>query len=249
MGRSALHIAGRILGVACLAAVLSGCADPVAPVGKLSDLDIPEPEASVGIADQSDGGGGFFARLGLSRPQPAEAGNSETAAAPRSGPDAQTVAVGTLLPFGEVARVCDLPAAQRGKEVARYPERGGRYRLYDSAPGQTAPHSFYLTGFPDGCARQFTAALAVFGRAGMHEQIRYVLPDAAQPYSDTDKAYEEVKSRICGVARQKPCGARLSHLERDTVFLSLYERFGSNARWSNLLLHGGQVLAQDIKSN
>lgn len=47
--------------------------------------------------------------------------------------------------------------------------------------------------------------------------------------------------------RREPCGARIKRLERDTVFLSIYERFGDNARWKNLLLHNGDLLAQDVK--
>jgi hypothetical protein len=69
-----------------------------------------------------------------------------------------------------------------------------------------------------------------------------------QPYSDTDKAYETLKSRICKVPRRKPCGSRIGRLEKDTVFVSVYERFGSNAHWKNLLLHDGAVLALDRKS-
>ncbi len=164
-----------------------------------------------------------------------------------NAPDAQVVEFGTSLGYGQVARVCGKRKSDFGREVARYPEKRAKYRLYDSAPGTTAPHTFYLTGFPDGCARQFTAALAVFGSAGMHEQLRYVLPDSAQPYSDTDKAYEKLKSRVCRVGRKRPCGAKLSLLEKDTVFLSLYQYYGGNARWANILLHDGQVLAKDFK--
>ncbi len=47
--------------------------------------------------------------------------------------------------------------------------------------------------------------------------------------------------------RKKPCGSKVSKLDRSTVFVSIYERFGSNPHWSNLLLHDGKVLAQDKK--
>ncbi|SDO99030.1 hypothetical protein SAMN05216196_11537 [Lutimaribacter pacificus] len=163
-------------------------------------------------------------------------------------PDGRVIAPGLLLPYGEVARVCDMPRRDMGREVAKYPERGPEYRLYDSAPGSTAPHSFYLTGFPDGCARQFTGALAMFGSPAMHEQLRYGAPAGSLPYSDTDKAYEKIKRKVCGVGRNKPCGARVSRLERDTAFLTVYEHFGDNARWATILLHGGAVVARDVKS-
>ncbi|MDW3117346.1 MAG: hypothetical protein R8G60_05780 [Roseovarius pacificus] len=181
--------------------------------------------------------GGFFGLLssGASKPDdPATAATSD-------------IPPGTVLPYGRVARICGLSLGQMGKVIASYPERRPVHRLYDSDPGNTAPHTFYLSGFGDGCARQFTASLAVFGTVEMHEQLRYGLPAEVQPYSDTDKAYEKVKSRVCGVPQRKPCGTRIRRLEKDTVFLSIYERFGGNADWTNLLLHGGDVVAQDRK--
>lgn len=153
---------------------------------------------------------------------------------------------GTHLPYGRVARICGLSKGDLGQQVAQYPESRPRHRIYDSAPGNTAPHSFFITGFDDGCARQFTASLAVFGSVEMHEQLRYGLPDETLPYNATDKAYEKVKSRVCGVPRKKPCGRKVSRLDKSTVFVSFYERFGSNAKWSDLLLHDGDVLAQDF---
>lgn len=154
---------------------------------------------------------------------------------------------GTVLPYGKLARVCGLPKRDLGKKVLQYPEKRPQHRIYDTNPGSTAPRTFFVTGFGDGCARQFTASLAMFGSASMHEQLRYGLPADVQPYSDTDKAYEKLKSRVCKVPRKKPCGAKVNRMEKNTVFLSIYERFGSNARWKNLLLHDGEVVAQDIK--
>jgi hypothetical protein len=151
------------------------------------------------------------------------------------------------LAYGGLARVCDVPSRKLGKKIAQYPDRRPMYRLYDSEPKSTDPRTFYLTGFSDGCARQFTAALAVFGSVGMHEMLRYGLPAEIQPYSDTDKAYEKLKRQICGKPRRKPCGSKINLMENDTVFLSIYERFDSNAHWMNLLLHRGLVYAQDHK--
>lgn len=171
---------------------------------------------------------------------------SAAAAAPEA-PESE-IAHGTVLPYGEVARICGLTPRQMGKQIAQYPERRPKHRLYDGDPGNTALHSFYLTGFADGCARQFTAALAMFGSVEMHEQLRYGLPAEVQPYSDTDKAYERLKRKVCGKPKRKPCGSQIGKLARDTVFLSLYERFDGSARWSNLLLHRGELVAQDRKS-
>lgn len=159
------------------------------------------------------------------------------------------VPFGTVLPYGDVARVCNVKPRSLGKEIARYPERGDGYRIYDSAPGNTQQHTFYVTGFDDGCARQFTAALAMFGSPALHEQLRYGLPAKVQPYSDTDQAYEKLKSKVCNVGRRKPCGDKIGRLERNTVFVSMYERYVGSPRWGNLLIHDGTVLAKDIKGN
>ncbi|MDA7428571.1 hypothetical protein PGB28_08865 [Primorskyibacter aestuariivivens] len=159
-----------------------------------------------------------------------------------------SVPPGTLLGFGVVKPVCDLPRAKRGKETGAFPERGKTWRLYDSAPGKTSPHPFYITGFEDGCARTFTAAVAVFGSPEMHELLRYGLPAKVQPYSETDKVYEKIKRRICKVGKGKPCGARIGQLEKTTVFVSAYEKYGNNGTWFNMLLHEGEIAATDLKS-
>lgn len=177
---------------------------------------------------------GLFARLGGGGAAP-------------TGPDRYEVPFGTVLPYGQIARVCDTSQRGLGKQVAAYPERGRGYRIIDSDPGSTAPHTFYITGFPDGCARQFTAALALFGSAGMHERIRYGLPKDVHPYSNTDTAYEKIKRKVCRVGRAAPCGAKIGTLERNTVFISVYERFGENPRWADILLHDGAVVAKDFK--
>ncbi|PRY77838.1 hypothetical protein [Marivita geojedonensis] len=177
-------------------------------------------------------------------------GGARVANGPKPGaPDYQIVQMGTVLPYGTLARVCDVPTRKLGTRVERYPERGSGYAIYDSQPGNTAPHTFYVTGFDDGCARQFTAALAMFGSPETHEQLRYGLPSKVQPYSSTDAAYETLKSRVCRVGKGKPCGSAMSRLARDTVFVSVYERFGSNPVWKTILLHGGEVIETDIRGN
>lgn len=164
----------------------------------------------------------------------------------RKGPDAQDVTAGTVVPYGTVVRVCDVKSNDLGKRVEKAGVGKG-YSLYDSVPDSTNPRTFYVTGFADGCARQFTAALALFGAPTLHEQLRYGRPASQYPYSTTDKAYELVKSSICGVAKRKPCGSKISRLEKDTVFISTYERFTDNGRWADILIHDGRVLAAAIK--
>ncbi|WP_299586951.1 hypothetical protein [uncultured Tateyamaria sp.] len=166
----------------------------------------------------------------------------------RTGPDARDVPKGTVLPFGEIARVCDARTRELGTLVDRAARKGPGYYLYDSAPDSAGPRTFYITGFADNCPRQFTASLAIFGAPEFHEQLRYGLPAEEYPYSTTDKAYEKLKSRICHVGRNTPCGGRISRLEKTTVFVSVYENFGENARWSDMLLHDGTVLAAALKT-
>ena len=190
------------------------------------------PETTTGAPS----GGGLFGGGANAGPDP-------------SAPDYRIVEMGTTLPYGILARVCNVPNRQLGTRVDRYPENRNTYALYDSQPGNTAPHTYFVTGFKDGCARQFTAALAVFGSPETHEQLRYGLPSKVQPYSQTDAAYEKLKSRICRVGRGKPCGSSMSRLARDTVFVSVYERFGSNPIWKTILLHDGEVVETDIRGN
>jgi len=165
------------------------------------------------------------------------------------GAEAQpSVALGAALPYGEVARVCDAAPRDLGKKVESYPARGKGYTLYDSAPDSTSLRPFYLTGFKDNCVRQFSAALVLFGDPETWEQIHYGAAGSVQPTSETDKAYEKVKARVCKVRAGRPCGGQMKTLAKTTVFVSVYEKFEDNPRWKNILLHDGDVIAVDIKN-
>jgi hypothetical protein len=206
------------------------------------EAEAPQPRAEAAApAPDASGGGGFLSRL---------FGGAGGGARPRTdgAAEVQDIAFGTRLPYGTLGRLCDVPNRRLGREIARFPERRPMYRLYDSEPGNTAAHAFYITGFADGCVRQFTAALAMFGAPSTHEFLRYGQPAELHPFSATDEAYETLKRQVCGVGRGRPCGNRIDRMERDTVFVSIYERFGVNATWKNLLLHDGEVLAIDLKS-
>ncbi|MEX0365489.1 MAG: hypothetical protein AB3N22_05435 [Ruegeria sp.] len=166
----------------------------------------------------------------------------------RIGPDARDVAKGTVLPFGEIARVCDVRGKEMGKVVDKAARKGRGYLLFDTAPDTTTPRTFYVTGFADNCPRQFTASLALFGDPAFHEQLRYGLPAEEYPYSTTDKAYEKLKRKVCNVGRNTPCGGRIDRLTKTTTFISAYENFTDNARWADMLLHDGAVLATALKT-
>ncbi|SEF60013.1 hypothetical protein SAMN04488045_0554 [Thalassococcus halodurans] len=153
------------------------------------------------------------------------------------------------VPMGKMARLCGAPINKFAKEVAQHPETGrAKYKLYDSKPSSTGPRNWYVTGFDDGCARQFTASLAVFGSVEMHEQLRYGLPSKIQPYTAADAEYEKVKRKVCGVGKGTPCGSSLAKLDRMAVFLTIYPNYTGSSSWTNALLYDGDVAAIDIAS-
>lgn len=245
--------------VLCLALMLAACGDPLSEVPRLEDVPLaensgradalpPETARKPVTNDTPQQGllGLFGAKAATAKEEPE---GPKPGRPPRPGaPDAREVPLGTKLPYGQIARVCGVPNRKLGKKIEGYPERGAKYVLYDSAPGTTAAHTFYITGFKDRCARQFTAALVVFGSPESYEQIHYGPSGKDLPVSTTDKAYERLKSRVCRVRKGKPCGSKMRILARDTVFVSVYERFGSNPRWKNILLHDGEVVAVDLKN-
>ncbi|MEM1302582.1 MAG: hypothetical protein AAGH17_08370 [Pseudomonadota bacterium] len=166
------------------------------------------------------------------------------------GPGQDGVAFGTVLPYGTMATICGVKPALMGEQVASYPEHGPRYRIYDSAPGTLSLRTHYITGFKDGCARQFTAALALFGAPGGHEATRYERSHRHIDMTRTDREYEALRARMC----QAPVGSscperRFSRFEKSTVFVSVYERFGTNPRWADMLIHDGRVVAKDLKGD
>ncbi len=145
-----------------------------------------------------------------------------------------------MLPFGSVAKACDVSRRDMGKEVAASPGRG-QYKLYDTDPSSIQPRTQYITGFRDGCARKFTASLALFGTAQVHEATRYN-PLNTNPYSATDIAYEKVKTSVCRVARGVFCPDRAAkRMNREAVFLSVYREFGGTGTWMEMFLHRGQL--------
>jgi hypothetical protein len=145
------------------------------------------------------------------------------------------------LAFGEMTTRCGMRASDLGVKVA---ESGG-FALYDSAPSGTGLRPHYVTGFSDGCPQATLAALILTGDVGTHELVRYSSANRRQAYSETDTAYEGIKSKFCGVTRNKPCGRKLDALARNTLFLSVYERFGGNDTWVEVLLHNGRFVAID----
>lgn len=152
----------------------------------------------------------------------------------------------TAAGFGTLQKACGLNAKSLGTEVAKSPGNGA-YKLYDTAPESAAPRIQYVTGFRDGCARQFTAALALFGEPVVHEAKRYK-PGNGTPYSEADDAYERVKGRVCGVKRGENCPeGRLNKLGRQVALLTAYPSFGGTSEWLDVVLYKGDVAGYAVE--
>ena len=165
-------------------------------------------------------------------------GGSASVSSP--APDTREIAPGATLPFGELATVCGLSKQALGMPVATQ----SGFTLYDTAATSTGQRTQYVTGFDDGCARQFTAALALFGDIGTHETLAY---GTGMLHDTVGAAYEEVKGQICGVPDGQPCGSAASKLARNTTFLTAYAAFGASGRHTDMLLHDGRALALGVE--
>lgn len=161
---------------------------------------------------------------------------------------ASTVARGVTLPFGTLGVTCETPKKDMGKRVDQFPREGRAvWQLYDTNPTSTTPRTQYITGFKDGCARQVTASLVVFGAPSLHEVHRYSKARAKATWSKADTKYEALKSKLCGVGRKSPCPSnKLGALEKDMAFVSVYKRFGDTDDWMELLLHKGKVVTEEL---
>ena len=169
------------------------------------------------------------------------------ASAPRTGPDARDVPYGTVLPFGEVARVCEARRKPIGRKIESATVR--RYKLYDSDPGSLAPRTFYITGFKDDCPRQLTAINVLFGAASFYELLHYGPGGGHMAYGETDRAYEKVKGRVCGVRKGRPCGSKIGQLEKSTFFVNSYLHHAGTGQWAEMLIHDGAILAAALKDS
>ena len=171
--------------------------------------------------------------------------NVASAAAPpvSDGPDFAQIAPGTTLIYGQIATVCGLSGSQLGSPIGQ----ASGYTLYDTNPGSSEQRTHYIMGFRDGCARQFRAALALFGDVGTHELVRYAQGAGDLPYSETDAAYEEIKGQVCRVPAGQPCGSALDRLAARTTFVTAYANFESNPQWAEILLSEGQVVAMGFE--
>ena len=211
--------------------------------------DAAGPDAAGPVVTDAPQRRGFLRLFGLRAAGPATAADAALplAAGPRvdagTGPDALQVSPGSLLPYGQIATVCGLSEADMGSRIAV----ASGYEIYDTAASTTTLRVHYITGFPDGCARIFSAALVLFGDVGTHEAIRYLPASSGMTYSATDTAYEQVKAQFCAAPSGQPCGRNLDRLSGHTTFVTIYETFGTNPEWGEIFLHDGQVMAIDVR--
>lgn len=205
---------------------LASLSPSVEPMPALEPAPIPEKR-------------GLFARLTNS--QPAKAGKA------KSQSNLLEVDYGVQVPYGVIARSCAAKRQPLGRKVDAALASG--YQLFDSSPNAAGPRTFYITGFDDGCPRQLTAAHVLLAEPSYYEQLHYGPSGQHLAFGDTDRAYEKVKGRVCGVGKGKPCGAKINQMEREAVFVNAYERLDDNKRWSEQLIHDGQVLATSMKTS
>ncbi|WP_456390570.1 hypothetical protein [Profundibacter sp.] len=213
-------------------------AGPVSDVAVASDnavIDAPtETDENVEVAavDPEEPVRPRRERGGLLGPRRAKSGQP-----PQGGPD-------VVLPFGQIGLACGVRGKALGKEVDRFPERGRGYRLYDTKPSTTGPRTHYITGFKDGCPRQITASLVLLDSPVLHEQLLSVKSSHAQHSTLADKIFQKIKAQVCHIGRGKACPEkRVDEMEKSMAFVTTYERFGGNARWNEILLHNGKVVA------
>lgn len=241
-----------------LSGALAGCGlrDPLGEVPRLSEAEAAALENSVALAErqaeQSGGLRGFWALFGggnETAPEGEQKSAAEAPAAQQAAPEAakspgffaRLFGGGAAATSGEdlLPRACDLSRSQRGRRIA---SRAG-FTLYDSFPHSTAPRPFYVTGFRDGCARQITAALVMFGEAGVY-QTGQLYARRGRRSDGFDRAFESLKSRICRVGRGQACGgAQQARFDRAVAMLTAYPRFESSPGGTNILLHDRKVVA------
>jgi hypothetical protein len=153
-------------------------------------------------------------------------------------PGPSGTAATSLSTSGPIVAACGVSGTALGTAL----DAASGYTVYDTAPGSTEPRVHHVTGFADGCPRAVTAGLILFGDLATYETVHYA--SHADDTAATDRAYEEIKARVCGTPAGQPCGERLPRLAQDTVFLSLYPVFGAEEH-QDVLLHAGEVAAVD----
>lgn len=141
----------------------------------------------------------------------------------------------TTIEQGLLSQACGV----RGKALGSQVEKGpGKWKLYDTRPGTTAPRDFYLTGFSDGCPRRITGAVAMFGSVELYELVHYG-PVGLKPRGDaTDVAYAQLRAQTCGSGASACSDREIRRLEKAATFLSVYPTKGSPARLEILMTRG-----------
>jgi hypothetical protein len=172
--------------------------------------------------------------------------SSET---PQQSAGRSTVADGETVNFGEVGVICNMRKSSLGSKVDSFPREGRPvWELYDTDPSSITQRTQFITGFKDGCARQVSAALVIFGAANLHETHRYSATRLRAVWTQADEVYEKVKVKVCGVSREIPCPEKkLDRLEDQLAFVTAYASFGSSSKRLELLLNAGVLESQEVR--
>jgi len=220
---------------ACQAGLGPLSGNPLDGIDRLDDANVSDGQVAAIATTTEPQGAGLLGGL---------LGGLGNATVPDGVAAARDVPPATQQSLGAIGRTCGLSRSNMGTPVAQ----ASGYTLYDTIPNSTAPRPHYTTGFDDGCARQFSAALATYGDIGTHEMVRYVDTGITMDYSTADQAYEAIKSGYCRVSYGQRCGCQLDALARRTTFLTAYDRFGDAGEWAKFLLSDGVVAAASVEA-
>lgn len=158
------------------------------------------------------------------------------------------IPIGTVLPYGQVGVACNVRGRKLGKVIDQFTQRGTDFKLYDTAPNSTNPRTFFVTGFKDGCPRQFTGAIASLGSPVLHERMRFDSYNKSLAITETDRAYDKIRKRVCKTRGKTLCPQeKVDALEAETAYVTVYEQFGANKHWAEILLHKGKLVATSLR--
>ncbi len=224
--------------IPCALLMLAACGGPVSD--SATDADIP-PEFSVEAATSPAEPAAEAPHRGLfGRRAPKPETTTPDTTKPEAAPPDPAIAIPAALVPSDLSAaprvLCGPEARSPGKTTA---EAAG-FRLHDPAPGSVSPRAVRITGFADGCAREITGAVVLFGRPALYELTRGA--QRKQASGPTDIAYDALKSKVCG--GPATCAA----VQDRAVFVTAHGKAGEDTRWVQMLLADGALLASEVKT-
>lgn len=167
---------------------------------------------------------------------------------PRKTEAKPEIPLGTVLPYGQVGIACNVRGRKLGKVIDTFKQNGDDFKLYDTKPGGIEARTHFIMGFDDGCPRQFTGALVMLGSPVLHERMRFDSYNKHLSITETDRAYDKIRRRVCKTRGKTLCPQeRVGALEAETAFVTVYQQFGANDHWAEILLHKGDLVATSTR--